>query len=161
MEDEIARLVERIESDANALQTLGFELTDAEATPLSADGSQAFRSRALPLMRQVEQTRRAITELANRCGATSVESSEVTALRNVAVEVAGEIGSLSAIVDLATGELSGWGNPNKSRKEIGADILRTARDLRRPALLLSRVRAMKSPKRFSVGTSVRISRAPH
>ena len=156
MEDEIARLIERIESNANALQALGFELSDAEATPLSPDGSEAFRSRALPLMRQVERTERAISELANRCEAASVESSEIRALRNVALEVADEIGSLSAIVDLAIGELTGWGNPNKSRKEIGADILKAARDLRRPALLLSRVRAMKSPKRFAVGTSVRI-----
>jgi hypothetical protein len=156
MEDEIARLIDRIEANANALQTLGVELTNAEATPFSAEEARAFGSMALSLTRQVGRTERAIAELANRCEAASAESSEVEALRDVAVELAGEIGSLSAIVDLATGELPGWGNPNKTRKEIGADILRTARELRCPALQLRRFRAMKSPKRFALGASVRI-----
>jgi len=156
MDDELARLIERIQSNENALAALGVELRNAEGTPFSTEEAQNFRSRADPLTGQVERTSRAISKLADRCEAANVETSEVTALRDVAVKLAGGIGSLSAIVDLATGELPGWGNPNKTRKEIGTDILRAARDLQPPALLLSRVRAMKSPKRFSVGASIRI-----
>lgn len=156
MEDEIARLIERIESDANAMQTLGLELKNAEATTLSAEEAQDFRSRALELIRRVERTQRAISELTKRCEATTIGPSEISALRDVTNELAGEIGGLFAIVDLATGELPGWGNPNNTRREIGADILRTARELKRPALQLGRIRAMKSPKRFAVGAPVRI-----
>ena len=43
MEDEVARLIETIESNANALQTLGLGLTNAEAAPFSAEGARAFR----------------------------------------------------------------------------------------------------------------------
>ncbi|MGA8026646.1 MAG: hypothetical protein WB992_05830 [Bryobacteraceae bacterium] len=85
-----------------------------------------------------------------------VQSTEITALRDVSIEIAAECGSLAAIVDLATGELPGWGNPNKTAQEIGADMLRAARELRRPALQLSRIQAMKSSKRFAVGVSVRV-----
>ena len=156
MEDEIAHLIGEIESNADAMQTFGLELTDVETKPLSAEGAQAFRSEALALTRQIERTQRAVSELAKRCEAASVPSSEIKPLRDVAAEMAGEIGSLAATIDLATGEVSNWGNANKTGTEIGADILRTARDLRRPALQLSRVRAMKTPKRFAVGASVRI-----
>ncbi len=138
------------------MQMLGLELTDAETQPLSAEGFRAFRSAALALTRQIERTQRAVSELSKRCEAANIPSSEIKALRDVAAEIAGEIGSLAAIIDLATGELPGWGNANKAWIVIGADILRTARDLRRPAIQLSRVRAVKTPKRFAVGASVRV-----
>ncbi|HZQ45266.1 MAG TPA: hypothetical protein VFA99_18595 [Acidobacteriaceae bacterium] len=156
MEDELDRLIERVESDEYALAALGIELRNAAGTPFSTEEAQSFSSRAVPLTGQVERTMRAISKLADRCEAANVKTSEIRALRDVAVELAGEIGSLSAIVDIATGELPGWGNPNKTRNEIGIDILRAARELQRPALHLSRIRAMKSPKRFAVGASIRI-----
>ena len=136
MEDEIAQLVESIESNADALKRLGTELTGDGTTRLSAEAAQtfrsqvSFRSRALALYRKVESAQRAISRLAKRCEAASVQSSEITALRDVSVRIAGELGSLAAIIDVATGELPGWGNPNKTENEIGADILRSARDLR-------------------------------
>src|SRR5450759_1788795 len=156
MEDEIAQLVESIESNADALKRLGTELTSDGTTRLSVEAAQTFRLQALVLYRKVEGAQRAISRLAKRCEAASVQSSEITALRDVSVGMAGELGSLAAIIDLAGGELPGWGNPNKTENEIGADILRAARDLRPLAVQLGRVRAMKSPKRFAVGVSVRV-----
>lgn len=156
MEDEVAQLVESIESHADALKRLGSELTSDGTTRLSPEEAQAFRSEARALYRKVESAQRGISRLAKRCEAASVESSEITALRGVSVGIAGELGSLAAIIDLASGELPGWGNPNKTENEIGADILRAARDLRPLAVQLGRVRAMKSPKRFAVGVFVRV-----
>jgi len=155
MEDEIVRLVERIESNADHLQQLGRELMDGEATIPSDEAPRARLAEALALSRQIEVTRRAVAELAKRCDAASMQSSEISALRDVAAEIAGEIGSLAAIVDLATGEIPGC-NDCRPRKDVGDDILRTARDLRQPALKLGRIRSMKSTKRFAVGTSVRV-----
>jgi hypothetical protein len=156
MEDELAGLIERVQSNERALEALGGELKKAGSTRFSTEEAQAFRSSAVLLTGQVDRTGRAISKLADRCEAASVETSEVRALRDVAVELAGEIGSLAAIVVLATGELPGRGNSSKTCKDVGTDILREARNLQRPALHLSRVRAMKSPKRFAIGTSIRI-----
>jgi len=155
MEDEIVHLVKRIESNADGLQQLGRELVDGEAAVPADEASRTLLAEALALSRQIEGIGRAVSELAKRCDAASMQSSEINALRDVAAEIAGELGSLAAIVDLATGEIPGC-KDCRPRKEVGGDILRTARDLRQPALKLSRIRAMKSPKRFAVGTSVRV-----
>src|SRR5690242_8446384 len=107
MEDEIVHLMKRIESNADHLQHLGRELMNGEATIPSDEAPRALLAEVLALSRQVEGTRRAVSELAKRCDAATMQSSEISALRDVAAELAGELGSLAAIVDLATGEIPG------------------------------------------------------
>ena len=76
MEDEIVRLVKRIESNADGLQQLGRELTNGEATIPSDEAPRALLAEALALSRQVEGTGRAVSELAKRCDAANMQSSE-------------------------------------------------------------------------------------
>ena len=125
-------LIERLNDYGGLLQGNG----DLPLSKLS----ESVQEQASELVGQVNRTHKDIKDLAERYEWSNGETEEGSAIMNIAIDVVAEVGSLGAVADMATGELPGWGNPNKSAAEVGRDFIRTANYLKKLADRLEKIK---------------------
>ena len=133
-DDELAREVEYMELQVRALQDYANELTEKGNLPFSSTDGPTLLKRGSELVRQLETTRKDVSGLAERHEWEHGDTPEGAEIKQVGYGVAGEVGSLSAIVDLATGEPRDY-----SMAGVGKDFIKASETLKRLAAQLGKV----------------------
>jgi len=135
--DDVAKEADYMKITAENLRAYALSVQEKGAVPFS---SKQLRKRGRELLKELESTRRNISNLGQLYEEENGKSDAAEEITKVAAEIAGEIGGLSAILDLATGELPGYSNADRGSADVGKDFMKTSEYLRRLATRLARLR---------------------
>ena len=154
MADELETLSEEILRHAAQLREFGQHVQSQGDEEPSTEQRCVLYKKARSLVKSLESLQREINGVSLRSERAMVATIDVNGVRDVSVDLAGALGGLYASLDfLKDEELHAT---DRTSHGIGSSFIRDARELPDIAVRLRRVRGMKSPKRFAVGTSVRV-----
>lgn len=154
MADELETLSEEITRQAASLRRFGHHVQSQGDGEPSAEQRHVLYKEARSLVKSLETLQREIDGVSRRSERAMVSATDVGGLRDVSVDLAGALGALYASLDFLKDE--DLHATDRSYQGRGASFIRDARELPDIAVRLGRVRGMKSPRRFAVGTSVRV-----
>jgi len=135
--DDVAQEADYMKSAAENLREYAVSVQEKGAVPFS---SEQLRKRGRELLKQLESTRRAISNLAQRYEDENGKSDAGEEIKKIAAEVAGEVGGLCATVDLATGELPGYSKADRGSADVARDFMKASEYLQRLATRLAKLR---------------------
>lgn len=136
MKDEVEQEAFYMNLTAEHLREYAAAVEGKGAVPFS---SKRLRERGRELLTELEKTRKDITDIAERHEYENGETEEGERIKAVSLDVAGEVGSLAATFDLATGELPGYNNAERGSEDVAQDFKRTAEYLEKLAERLSKI----------------------
>lgn len=154
MGDELETLSEEIRQCALRLRDFGVRIRSKGSGEPTLEERYSLYEDARPLARNLEDAQREIKDVVRRSEQAMVGASEIDALRDAHLALSGALGGLYASMEFLKDE--DLHAADRTFRSSGDAFVRDARELPDIAVRLERVRGMKSPKRFAVGTSVRI-----
>lgn len=140
VKDEIAREVEYMNLAVQELHDYATTLIEKGDVPFSSKTAQNLRERGSELIHTMEKTGADISDLAGRYECGSGETPEGDEIKQVAAEVAGEVGGLYGIFDLSTGKLPGYGDRKTGMADVGRDFMTASKNLKKIAARLAQLR---------------------
>jgi len=136
MKDEVEQEVFYMKLTVEHLREYGAAVEEKGAVPFS---SERLREQGRELLKELDKTRKDISDLAERYDYENGETEEGEQIKGIAADVSGEAGALAATLDLATGELPGYNNAARGSEDVAHDFKKTAKNLENLATRLSKV----------------------